>query len=390
MTARWLAMCCVALAATSPVAAQSSQFGIRGLGHPGRWTSARALGVGGSVGLFDGTSSQNPAALALLTTVTSMFTSSTSWREVENPAGSASLRSTRFPQILVGGRVGRTPLALSFSYSTYADRDFTTASSGTLSPRGIPVAFTDTLTSRGGISDLRLAGGWQLTPRIAVGAGVHFLTGSNRLNTRRVFEDSLFIPALQRAELAYQAIGVSAGVLVTPTAGLSLAGAVRKDGALSIERDSAAAGDVDLPLTLMGGARFRVRSRIDLSAQVSHRGWDVADSGLRANGAVGARSTIDVSGGIELINDPRRPGDRPIRIGVRYATLPFLLADTDQPSEWGVSIGSGLRFRPGTDSRDVGGIDVALERIQRSQGSNYSESAWILSVGLSIFTGGTP
>ena len=36
------------------VSAQSSQFGIRGLGLPGRELSARSLALGGSFGLFDG------------------------------------------------------------------------------------------------------------------------------------------------------------------------------------------------------------------------------------------------------------------------------------------------------------------------------------------------
>lgn len=381
----------LALVATQ-APAQSSQFGVRGIGHPGRFESARATAMGGALGIFDGLSNRNPAAVAQLSTVTSMFTASTAWTSVTNPAGEASLTSTRFPQVVVGGPVAHTPVALAFSYSTYVDRDFTIASIGTVSPRGTPVGFTDTLASRGGVNDLRMAGSWRVTPKLAVGAGVHLLTGSNRLVTRRVFEDSSYIPAVQRAELSYQGVGISAGFMFQPTPGFAIAGSVRHDGSLKIERDSTRLPvAVDLPLTLAGGARLRVTPAFDVAAQVTARNWSVADAGLRANGAPGAENTIEVSAGGELQTDTRRAGHRPIRFGARYSTLPFALIAGEQPSEWGVSIGSGMLFRPASDASDVGAIDLTIERVQRKQGTAFTEAAWILSVGVSIFTrGSTP
>lgn len=385
---RTLLLAVMVTCSATPMLAQSSQFGIRGLGHPGRASSVRTLGTGGAFGLFDGESSQNPAALASLTAVTSAFTAATSWRNAVNPAGDASVQTSRFPLVLVGGPVGRTRLSASFSYSNYTDRDFTLASTGIISPRGVPVAYSDTLSSRGGINDLRLAGSWRLSPRLAIGGGVHFLTGSNRLSTRRAFDDSTYIAAEQRAELAYDGIGVSAGFVAQPRPGFSIAGSVRSDGSLDITRDSTPTGTVKLPLTLMGGVRLRISPRIEIASQVTRRDWSVADEGIRAAGAAGARNTLDVSAGVELLSNTRRPGQRPLRLGVRYAKLPFLIAGNPQPEEWGVSGGTGMRFRPSADSRDVGGIDLTLERIQRKSGTAYTESAWVLSVGLTIFTGG--
>ena len=390
MTRRVASLTAILLAAAASASAQSSQFGVRGLGHPGRAASARTLALGGSLGIFDGQSSQNPAALSQLATITSVFTAVSSWRNAENPVGEASLRSTRFPQVMVGGPVARTPLSVAFSYSNYADRDFSIVSTGTASPRGVPVGYADTLSSRGGVNDLRLAGSWKLTPTIAVGAGVHFLTGSNRLSTRRVFDDSTYISAEQRAELSYQGVGFSAGVVMQPAAGVALAASFRRDGSLDIERDSTATGTIKLPTTLSAGARYRLRPGFDIAAQLTSRNWSVADDGLRANGGVGARNTLELSAGAEWQTNARRIGHRPIRLGVRHAKLPFLLVEGEQPTEWGVSVGSGLRFRPSSDARDVGGLDIALERIQRKQGPDYSESAWLLSVGVSIFTGGLP
>ena len=49
--------------APAGAAAQSSQFGVRGLGMPGRPLTARAFATGGAFGLFEGESGLNPAAL---------------------------------------------------------------------------------------------------------------------------------------------------------------------------------------------------------------------------------------------------------------------------------------------------------------------------------------
>src|SRR5688572_8067969 len=91
----------------SAVGAQSSQFGVRGLGFPGRGLAVRAIGTGGAFGLFDPESSQNPAALASIVNFTSVFTVTQGFRTVENPAGTASVRDTRFPQLMVVGPVQR-------------------------------------------------------------------------------------------------------------------------------------------------------------------------------------------------------------------------------------------------------------------------------------------
>ena len=70
--------------------AQSSQFGVRGLGFPGRGLATRAIGTGGAFGLFDPESSLNPAAIGGVLNLTSVFTISQGFRSVENPAGTAS------------------------------------------------------------------------------------------------------------------------------------------------------------------------------------------------------------------------------------------------------------------------------------------------------------
>ena len=76
---------------------------------PGRPLSARDLLLGGAFGMFDGESSLNPAALGSVGALTGRFTSLQDFRHVENPAGTASLRETRFPYVIVVGPVRQAP-----------------------------------------------------------------------------------------------------------------------------------------------------------------------------------------------------------------------------------------------------------------------------------------
>ena len=372
-------------AAPGQANAQASEFGIRGLGLPGRSASARTLALGGSFGLFDGESSVNPAALGTLSVVTTLFTSGASWRNTSNPAGDASLSDTRFPQILIGGPIPATRMAIGISYSTYADRDFFTVSKGTASPRGVPVNYTDTLISLGGINDLRVAMSYRRSTRILFGAGVHFLTGSNRMTGLREWEDSSYQAFPERAELSYLGFGLSAGMLLQPVSGLAIAASIRKDTPLDVQVDSSEtlAGTVDLPLTVAGGVRVRVRRGIEVSSAVTWRNWSKADAGLRELGAIGAANTLELTAGVEIVKDARRPTQFPLRLGVRYTDLPFLITPGVQPKEWSISAGTGFRF-----SGDHGGVDLSLQRFERSQGTAYKETGLILSIGVSVRSSG--
>ena len=113
--------------------------------------------------------------------MTATFNSSASFRTVENPAGSASLRSTRFPYVSFGGPARGTPFAVGVSYSTYTNRDFSNATVDTLELRDMLIPVFDTLSSRGGMSDLRIAGSFKARERSVIGGSFHILTGSNRM-----------------------------------------------------------------------------------------------------------------------------------------------------------------------------------------------------------------
>jgi len=301
----------ILLVIPAAAAAQSSQLSARGLGQPGRWLSTRSTATGGAFGMFDPGSSLNPASLGGAQTLTASFMGLQDFRNVENPSGTASLRDNRFPLVSVAGPTRRMPLVLGLSYSNYADRDFSFATVDTLDPRGTPVTVFDTLSSRGGISDFRIGGSYRLS-RSVVGGSFHILTGSNRLESRRSFQQGTYLPLTEKAEVSYGGLGASVGLIHEMTSRFSVALLARTDGHLDVDRDSTRVGEIDLPYTLGAAARIQLSSGLALAAQGVYRTWSASNSDLLTTGAVGSENTIDLSFGGELLSDIRRPSRRPM------------------------------------------------------------------------------
>jgi hypothetical protein len=367
------------LTGAAALPAQSSIFGVRGLGLPGRPLTAATRGTGGAFGLFDGESDLNPAAMAALRNVTASFAIAPSWRTWETPAGKANLRETRFPLAFVGGPIPGSKVGIGVSMGSYADRDFSLATSDTITLRGAQVGVNDTLSSRGGLNEIRLAAGVALGERTTIGGGVYWITGSSRIDSRRAFSDSTYLSIRQTAELSYQGFGASVGILHQLTPSIQLAGLIRTDGQAKVDRDSTRVYNIDLPWTFGAGVRLRASRRLSLAGQGVFRTWSGANSDLQAQGGVGSRNTLELNAGGEFIRKIRTPSKLPIRWGVRYAQLPFSLLPDGKANEFSIAAGTGLRF-----AQDRAAIDLSLERAWRSEGSRYKERAFTLLFGLSI------
>ena len=212
-----------------------------------------------------------------------------------------------------------------------------------------------------------------------MGGSFHVITGSNRLPSRRAFADSVhYHEAKQNAEVSYAGVGFDVGVVRSFGQNFSLAAVVRSDGHASIDRDSTRVGQADLPYTFGFGVRLRPTQRLELASDIIYRTWSGANSDLLAQGGTGAENTFQVAFGGELTPDLRRPLRRPLRFGVRYGTLPFPLVPGEQPKEFGVSLGSGVRF-----AQQRAAIDLSLEHVWRSAGA-YKERAFTATVGVTV------
>lgn len=360
-------------------AAQASIFDIRGLGIPQAPLSARARGMGSSVGLLDGMSATNPAAITSIVGLSAGFNYFQDWRSSTTPGGTGSGSDAGLPLVTVVNRVKETPWYFSGSFGSYTDRDFGTVTFGNTTVNGQPVEFRDSLESRGGTSDLRLAVGYRPGRLFAFGLGFHFLTGSNRFFLDRTFSDSLLAPVRQRSELAYNAIGLSLGAVYHPQQKLVMAVAIRHDGTLNVDRDSLFAYEYPLPWNLAGSAQYQLNRLTSLNVEVGYATWSSANADIVAQGGAGAENTFRAAIGGELATNVVNPGTLPVRAGLRYAQLPFPLAPGQQPSEFALAAGTGTRFAKGH-----GAVDLALERIWRSADGGFSESAWVLTFGMTL------
>jgi len=338
------------------------------------------MGSGGAFSFFDPASSVSPASIAYLGSLTASFTVLNDYRSSTDPAGTGSIRDFRFPQFSVGGPIPRTPLWLALSYSNYTTRDYSLVFPATVILRGVPVAVNDTIRSRGGINDLQVAVAYRPTSRLAVGLGAHIFTGINRLDVHRVFSDSAYLASRQSSELSFAGFGVSLGVLGQLTRSLTVGLLARADGHVSIEEDSLPNRQkVDLPITLGAALRWRPARKLELAGQVLRHNWSRANDDIVANGGVGAVNTVEAAGGLEFTPNPRRPQRGPLRLGFRYAQLPFPLAVGATAKEYGVTAGSGYSF-----AADRAALDLSVERVWRSQDAQFNEHAWIVTVGVTV------
>ncbi|MGQ0702547.1 MAG: hypothetical protein ACT4PM_05375 [Gemmatimonadales bacterium] len=379
LTRVWLVGMLVTPGLTAGSAAAQSQFGMRGLGLPLRPISARATATGGAFAPFDAESALNPASFALLTRVNAGMQIAQVWNSSENPLGTGSTRTTRYPGFFVTTPIGGTRLVIGLSASGYTDRNFAVVSRDSIVLRDVPVEVLDTITSLGGISDLRAAVAWRASARVQTGLGFHILTGSNRISSHRVFSDPLYVGASERNTLSYLGLGISAGVTVRPLAPVVLAGTVRFDDHLRVERDTTSLGNTDLPITLSGGILIRATRRLELGGGAVYRNWSVADSDLVVLGGVGSVNTTEWSLGMEYLTDTTRPGRRPLRLGFHRSQLPFALQRGVGITETGISAGTSTEFAGGRVR-----LDLTLSRIWRKGGAAFSERATLLSVGIAL------
>ena len=353
----------VVLAGTRPARAQDSQFGIRGLGIPGRWESVRARTTGGAFAAFDAASALADAAMVESTVLTSTLVVAPSFRSVDTPFGDADLRATRFPLFTVSGTIGRW--AVGGGFSTYLDNSYEVITRDSALVRGEMVSFVDDFASDGGVSDIRFAVARRIGPRLALGLGLHAMTGSARITAVRVFTDTGRYATVRDTQLVRQTgFGVSASALLTPSPRLSIIGYARGDDEFKTKLDRNEVGTIDLPNMFGGAVRLTLGQNARLAGSVTYRPWSISGPG--------AFNTLNWSAGLEVGSSVTA-----IRLGGRAGQLPFG-PGTSPPAEWGVAAGLGRVFA----SRH-GVMDVGIERLVRT-GSGLEEVVWTVPIGFTI------
>jgi hypothetical protein len=346
-----------------PLAAQDSQFGIRGLGTPGRFETVRARSTGGAFGPFDGLSPLTEAALADLPQLAATAMGGTSYRSAAVAGATTALRTSRFPVMGLAGPVFHG-VVLGAGFTTYLDRSWAVTIRDSLPLRGKRQPYSDQLTSDGGVTDLHLAAAMRVFAHLTIGAAVHVLSGSTRESVARTFDDTTYHAIQQRDEVRYDGLGVSGSALLYLLPGLRLAAFARSDNRLRARLGDTVTTETPLPKTLGAGLAWAPSPSVRFAGTVVRRSW--ADAGA------GAFNTLNWSAGLEV-----GAGFSPLRVGVRGGQLPFGTGPT-APTEFGVAAGTGRAFAQGRAL-----IDVGVERLER-KGGGLSERVWTFMLGLSV------
>jgi hypothetical protein len=359
------------VAVATPLWGQASLYGVLGVGLPGQAVSVRSRALGWGLAAFDAGSAVNPAAVGLLGRLSVAATATTSFRKFSAGETTAEgLRQTRFLYGMVGGRVARSPFSFAISFAPYLDRTSDIASTDTITLRGNPVEVQDRVVADGGVSDLRGAIGWRVASRLQVGAAAHVLSGSTRLRTIRRFSDSAFVSLRDSNQASFSGFGMSVGASLNLSRHASIAVSFRSDTRLDRSIDSVEVGSVDLPVTVVGGIALAPLRALRWSSTVTWRNWsDVEVEGTRSF------DTWEVGAGLEIGGPDIGASRIPLRLGVRFAQLPFSPTD-DQPTEWVASGGTAYPF-----ARNRAVIEATVERVFRD-GGGANERVWQLSFGL--------
>ena len=345
------------------LAAQDSQFGIRGLGTPGKWESVRARSAGGAFAPFDPFSSLTDASLIDVRRLTGSITGALSRRTVQANGSESPLRGTRFPVFVVAGPLNRR-IVVAAGFSTYLDRTFGISLLDTIDIRGTPVPISDQVTSDGAVTDLRLSMAGRVNRWITLGGGFHVLTGSTRVVATRTFGDTAFRNTTARAQVAYGGKAASVSALIDLTSALRLSGWFRADSKLDADILGKPVASNDLPNSYGAGAQWRLGSQLTVAGTAAWRDWSTS----AANG----HNTFNWSFGAEI----GQLGSG-LRLGARGGQMPFG-AGAQPPTEVGLSAGLGKQFSAGR-----GRIDFGVEHLDR-KGTGLNEHILTFLLGLTV------
>ncbi|HEV2671532.1 MAG TPA: hypothetical protein VGU74_10585 [Gemmatimonadales bacterium] len=353
----------LAVSPAGHLAAQDSQFGIRGLGTPGKWESVRARSAGGAFAPFDAFSALTDASLIDARRLAGSITGAMSNRTVQANGSEAPLRGTRFPVFVVAGPLTRR-IVVGAGFSTYLDRTFGIGLQDTIDIRGTPVPITDQVTSDGAVTDLRFSMAARVNRWIALGGGFHVLTGSTRVVATRTFGDTAYRSTTARAQVAYSGKAASVSALIDLTSGLRVSGWFRADSKLDADVLGKVVASNDLPNSYGTGVQWRLGSELTVAGTASWRDWTAS----AANG----HNTFNWSFGTEF----GQLGSG-LRLGARGGQMPFGAGQT-APTEVGLSGGVGKQFSAGR-----GRIDFGVEHLER-KGTGLNERVWTFLLGLTV------
>lgn len=378
MTLRFASSVALAVAlVTSPAGAWAQgSLSTQGFGYPTSGFSTRTVGTGGALSEIDPLSVTNPAALINLGGTALYVQAEPEYRTLRVGANSERTTIARYPLAVAGVPITSSIYA-GLSVTNLLDRSFSAVARGTQVLSGETLESTNTFRSDGAIGDVRLALAWAPRPWLHVGVAGHAITGDNRLASTQRFDDTTrFATLSDTSTITYVGNAYSAGVELYAGRAAVVAASYRRGGELSLKRGDTTRSTARVPDRLALSAAFLGIRGTSLAVRTAREQW----TDLRGLGSPGLRISDgwDTSVGADVLG-PRFAGRTlQLRTGARWRTLPFGVGTSDV-KERSVSLGAGTLL-----GRGRAAVDVAAIRATRDAGLTASESAWTLSVGLTV------
>lgn len=348
----------------------------QGFGYPAGVASARSMGGGGAFLEFDPRSARNPAALGLWGRPALYMQYEPEFRRVSAAGAAERTRLTRFPLLAVAVPAGGRS-AIGASTTTFLDRSWETLRTGTQQIGPDTVDFVERYHTNGAINDLRLAISRQLGERLWIGVAGHAFAGGNRVRLTRTFSDSQTFGGLDDTlKLGYNGTALSAGAIWAPHPAIAFAASGRLGRGLRVTSNDTILGRADIPDSYSFAVRFDGVPGASFAARAERTLW----SSLSTLGSATATAVDawDYSIGLEATATPGRAAPVLYRVGYRDRGLPFV-ANGRAIKERSFSGGASLPL-----SGERAGLDLAVWRAVRRAALATDESAWVISVGLTV------
>lgn len=368
------------LSLTVPAAAQSL-FNASGLGLPADPLDARALSLGNvGIGLVGGAVlPTDPAAAAGLVGATGLLSAQPSWVDFSRSDGSesGSFRGERFP---LGGFAYPGPRGTVFtlSFASQLDQRYRAVRQVSVGVTAGSGDATDTLTQEGGVALVSVGVARRVTGPLSAGLTVGRYTGSvTRTLVRRLGDVDVIgdpVAFQTRGRWRYSGAQVSGGLSLELGTVARVAGSMSWSSELNAEagaNTTAPSRSYSLPLTLRLGASGVLAEGLLATASLERADWSATEDDLVAGTT--ASATLEYGVGLELARARVLGRQAPLRFGYRRGSLPFGTG-SGNPTESVFAGGVGIALNPQTDFV-LGGVDVSLERGERSDGA-LTETFW--------------
>lgn len=372
LTAFGAAVTLLALAGT--LSAQGT-LSSQGFGYPTGQLSLRALGAGGAIAEIDPISQLNPASVGRWgrSGVTAQF--APEYRTLLGPGGNDGTTTARFPHYSAGIALANRWM-LGIATSTLLDRNWSTRYQSTVELGGEQVESATLWTSQGAINDVAFSVSYGILSSLQVGAAAHLITGSNKVSVATDYASPAFGDLGISTSFSYSGSAFGAGLVWSPVSQVTIGASTRIGGLIHTRRTGEENTEADVP------GRYGLSvgySPVD-GTTIAARYEKVNFSDLNGLGTAStlARDTEEMGIGSEFPGPGLLGSTTSIRVGARWRNLPYDAAGSEV-RENSFSVGLGVPF-----ARDRAALDFGLLRLKRSNGSEFSERAWIFGMGILV------